>query len=174
MNESKNTRMAVLAVAFLGGGILGFVASELRQSGLASALGAEKAEPATATSGAAQVSPAEAKRVQRFGSAIRVKPEKLDEYLKLHANAWPGVLDMIRRSNLHNYSIYLGKLDDGNLYLFSYFEYTGDDLAADSKKMAADPTTQEWWKHTDPCQIPLKERKAGEHWMTLREVFHTD
>ena len=183
MNRFINTQIAVLGIAvqvavlgivLLAGGIFGFVCSELRRSGSASALGAEKAEPTAATSGAAQDSPAMPKKVQRFGSVIGVKPEKLDEYLKLHANAWPGVLDMIRRCNLHNYSIYLGKLDDGNLYLFSYFEYTGDDLAADSKKMAADPTTREWWKHTDPCQIPLKERKAGEHWMALREVFHTD
>ena len=34
--------------------------------------------------------------------------------------------------------------------------------------------TQEWWKLTVPCQIPQKERKAGEHWMSLKEVFHAD
>jgi L-rhamnose mutarotase len=114
------------------------------------------------------------KKPVRYGSVIGMKPEKLDEYIKLHAATWPEVLAMIAQCNIQNYSIYLGKLNDGNLYLFSYFEYVGDDFAADMKKMASDPKTQEWWKLTDPCQIPQKERKAGEHWMTLQEVFHTD
>jgi L-rhamnose mutarotase len=113
-------------------------------------------------------------KAQRFGSVIGVKPEKLDEYVRLHANTWPEVLATIEKCNIHNYSIYLGKLDDGNLYLFAYFEYTGDDFEADMKRMAADPKTQEWWKLTDPCQIAQKERKEGEHWMKMREVFHTD
>ncbi len=173
MSRTKSTQIAVPAIAVMIGVLLGFAWSELRRSDSAGALAAEKADQA-ADARPAHDSPAKPKKVQRFGSAIGVKPEKLDEYVKLHANTWPGVLDMIRRCNIHNYSIYLAKLDDGKLYLFSYFEYTGDDLAADSKKMAADPTTQEWWKHTDPCQIPLKERKPGEHWMSLREVFHAD
>jgi len=107
--------------------------------------------------------------MQRFGMVIRVKPEKLDEYKRLHAAAWPGVLKTISESNIHNYSIYL---KDG--FLFSYFEYHGQDYAADMAKMAADPVTQEWWKLTDPCQEPLPTRKEGEWWASMEEVFHTD
>jgi L-rhamnose mutarotase len=160
-------RGVTLAAAVMLGVMLGFAWSDLRQSYRSGASAA--GESCFAESPASGP-----KKVQRIGSAIGVKPEKLDEYVRLHANTWPGVLDMLRRCNIHNYSIYLAKLDDGKLCLFSYFEYTGNDLAADSKRMADDPTTQEWWKHTNPCQIPLKERKPGEHWMTLHEVFHTD
>jgi L-rhamnose mutarotase len=113
------------------------------------------------------------KKPMRCGSVIGVKPEKVDEYIRLHANTWPEVLAMIEKCNIRNYSIYLGKLDDGKLYLFSYYEYIGDDYDADMKKIAADPKTQEWWKVTGPCQIPQKERKPDEHWMALKEVFHT-
>ena len=116
----------------------------------------------------------ECKKPVRYGSVIGGRLDKLDEYIKLHADTWPEVLAMIKQCNIQNYSIYLGKLDDGNLYLFSYYEYVGDDHASDMKKMAADPKTQEWWKLTDPCQIPQKERKPDEHWMMLREVFHAD
>ncbi len=107
--------------------------------------------------------------MQRYGSVIKVRPEKLAEYRRLHAAVWPGVLQMIAECNIRNYSIYL---KDG--YLFSYFEYTGDDLAADMAKMAADPTTQEWWKLTDPCQEPLPTRQEGEWWASMEEVFHCD
>ncbi|MFA5154525.1 MAG: L-rhamnose mutarotase, partial [Clostridia bacterium] len=44
--------------------------------------------------------------MQRMGSVIQVKPDKLEEYKKLHADAWPGVLDMIRKCNIRNYSIF--------------------------------------------------------------------
>jgi L-rhamnose mutarotase len=111
-------------------------------------------------------------KAQRYGSVIGVKENKLEEYKRLHADVWPGVLDMIGECNIRNYSIYLGQLDDGNYYLFSYFEYTGDDFEADMKKMAADPTTQRWWSVCEPCQIPQKNRKEGEWWMTMEEVFH--
>jgi L-rhamnose mutarotase len=43
---------------------------------------------------------------------------------------------------------------DGKPYLFSYFEYTGDDFGADMKKMAADTSTRKWWQETDPTQLP--------------------
>ncbi len=115
------------------------------------------------------------KKAQRYGSVIGLKDEMKDEYIKLHADAWPEILKQIKDSNIRNYSIYMGELDDGNLYLFSYFEYTGDDIDADMAEMAKDPKTQEWWKLTDPCQIPQKNRaKPTDNWMTMEEVFHTD
>ena len=107
--------------------------------------------------------------MQRYGSVIKLKPEKLAEYKELHANVWPDVLKMIHECNIRNYSIYY---KDG--FLFSYFEYHGDDFAADMKKMAADPTTQAWWKLTDPCQEPLETRKEGEQWASMEEFFHVD
>lgn len=107
--------------------------------------------------------------MQRYGMLIKVKPEKLDEYKELHANPWPRVLKTIHDCNIRNYSIYL---KDG--YLFGYYEYIGENYAADMAKMAADPVTQEWWKHTDPCQEPLSTRKEGEWWAIMEEVFHCD
>ncbi|MES2454249.1 MAG: L-rhamnose mutarotase [Bacteroidota bacterium] len=112
--------------------------------------------------------------VQRFGSITGLKANKLDYYKKLHAAAWPAVLKKIKECNIHNYSIYLQKIDT-SYYLFSYFEYAGKDFAKDMKKMAADPDTQKWWKETDPCQQPLPETAAkGEIWTNMEEVFHTD
>src|SRR4051812_44684781 len=69
--------------------------------------------------------------MKRYGNIIGLRPEKLEEYKKLHAAVWPGVLQMIKRCNIRNYSIYLRKLPDGNHYLFSYFEYTGSNFEQD-------------------------------------------
>lgn len=112
--------------------------------------------------------------MKRYGSVIGVRPEKLEEYKKLHAAVWPDVLKMIRQCHIRNYSIYLRRLDDGKHYLFSYFEYTGDDFAADMAKMAADPATQKWWAVCKPCQEPLAGRAPDEWWAGMDEVFHLD
>ena len=105
----------------------------------------------------------------RVGSVIKVRPEKLEEYKRLHADVWPSVLGMIEDCNIESYSIYY---KDG--FLFSYFEYTGDDYEADMAKMAADPETQRWWAVCEPCQEPLDTREEGEWWAQMEEVFHLD
>jgi len=111
--------------------------------------------------------------MKRYGSVIGLNPAKLDEYQTLHRAVWPEVLAMIAQCHIHNYSIFLRQLD-GKPYLFSYFEYTGDDFAADGAKMAADPATQRWWDLCKPCQLPLADRQAGEWWADMPEVFHCD
>lgn len=112
--------------------------------------------------------------VRRFGSITGLKAEKLDDYKRLHANAWPSVLKKIKECNIRNYSIYLQKIGEA-YYLFSYFEYTGADFDADMKKMADDPETRRWWKETDPCQQPLPETAAKKQiWTNMEQVFHVD
>lgn len=107
--------------------------------------------------------------MKRYGMVVRVKEELEDAYKHLHANTWPGVLQRISDSNIRNYSIFMR---DG--YLFSYYEYVGEDHEADMEKMAADPVTQAWWKLTDPCQEPVESAAEGERWVEMEEVFHHD
>jgi len=82
--------------------------------------------------------------MQRYGSVIKVRPESLEAYKKYYAAVWPEVLDMIRRCNIRNYSIYLK--DD---FLFGYSEYHGPDYT-------------------------LETRASGEWWANMEEVFHCD
>ena len=105
--------------------------------------------------------------MKHYGMVIKVRSGMLDEYKRLHADVWPDVLKMIGDCNIRNYSIFY---KDG--YLFSYFEYHGDNFEADMAKMAADPVTQKWWELCNPCQEPLASRMQGEWWATMEEVFH--
>lgn len=112
--------------------------------------------------------------MKRYGMVIRLRPEQVEEYKRLHAAVWPDVLRMITACHIRNYSIYLRTLDDGQPALFSYFEYVGGDYEGDMARMAADPTTQRWWAVCKPCQQPLANRAAGEWWSEMEEVFHCD
>ena len=107
--------------------------------------------------------------MKRYGQLIQLKPEAYAEYVEYHAAVWPGVLRTIRECNIRNYSIFhhLG-------LLFAYFEYHGEDFAADLAKMAADPETQRWWEIMMPMQQPLPSCGEGEWWASMNEVFHTD
>ncbi|MFH1737437.1 MAG: L-rhamnose mutarotase [bacterium] len=107
--------------------------------------------------------------MKRYGMMVKVKPEKSEEYIRLHAAVWPKVLDMIKQCNIQNYSIY--HRDD---LLFSYFEYTGEDFDADMKKMAADPTTQEWWAVCTPCFDAPDSAEEKKWWIEMEEIFHLD
>ncbi len=101
---------------------------------------------------------------RRFCQRAWLKPEKVEEYRRLHANAWPGVLKTIEECNLRNY--YIDILDN---LVVSTFEYVGEDYEADMAKMEADPLTQEWWKHTKPC---FQRHEEGVYYEDMAQIFH--
>ena len=105
--------------------------------------------------------------MQRHLQLVGVRPDKRDEYLELHAAVWPEIEQRISDSNITNYSIFI--LGDR---LAAYFEYIGDDFAADMAAMAADPKTREWWALTDPCQEPLPDAASGAIWADATEIWH--
>jgi len=111
-------------------------------------------------------------KIERYAQITGINPERIEYYKELHAAVWPGVLKRIKECNIQNYSIYLKEID-GHPYLFSYFEYTGNNFNEDMLKMATDTETQRWWKETDPTQVPLPDAAAaGKIWSRMEEVFY--
>lgn len=106
--------------------------------------------------------------MQRMGFVIQIKPERLAEYKHLHANVWPDVQDKIRDCNIRNYSIFLREPEN---MMFGYYEYYGCDHDKDMERMAADPTTQEWWDLCKPMMQPLETRAEGEFWSGMEQIF---
>lgn len=104
--------------------------------------------------------------MKRYGLVTRLKPGGYANYKSLHAAVWPDVLKMIKDCHIQNYSIY-----HYEGLLFSYFEYVGDDFKTDMAKMAADPTTQEWWK---ACTPDFDSFTPGEFWTGMEELFYLE
>jgi len=103
---------------------------------------------------------------------IRLLPDKVEEYRRLHAAVPPEVLATIRACGIRNYTIFMRALDDGRPCLFASFEYHGKNYEEDVRRMADDPATQSWWERTEPCQEPIADRAPGEWWAAMEEVFH--
>ena len=106
--------------------------------------------------------------MKRYGFLIGIRPEDIPEYKRLHADVWPEVLEQIRKSHIRNYSIFLREPEN---LLFGYYEYHGEDHAADMARMAEDPKTREWWAVCGPKQLPLESRAEGEWWAEMEPVF---
>jgi L-rhamnose mutarotase len=107
--------------------------------------------------------------VKRVGMVIKIKAEFIEEYKKLHADDNPGVRDLLTEANLHNFSIFLHQLEDGNWYEFGYYEYTGENFEADMARLGKHPRNIEWLEICDPMQVPLE---GYEGWAEMELVYY--
>ncbi len=105
--------------------------------------------------------------MERHGQVVKTKPDQAQRYIELHSAVWPEVLDAIRRSNITNYSIFFR-----DNWLFTYFEYTGDDYESDMKKLLADPVMVKWLELCDPCMQQLDDAPEGVYEMEMQSVFY--
>ena len=110
-------------------------------------------------------------KIKRFASVIELKPEKEQLYRKLHADVWPEVLAAIKNANIQNYNIFITKLD-GKKYLFSYLEYTGDDIEKDFASLLEEKTVRKkWLPLTDACQKVLPSTPEGQQWKPMEMLM---
>ncbi|KAF3912474.1 hypothetical protein ABW20_dc0104626 [Dactylellina cionopaga] len=112
---------------------------------------------------------------RRVGQWVYLKPEYIEEYKKCHAEVWPEVLEQIKDSNIHDYSIFLSLLPRPTL--FASFKYLGKSWDEDMARMMANPKVQEWWKLTDKMQESPVEGAIGSAsgpgwWGQTEEVFY--
>ncbi|KAG7539626.1 hypothetical protein FFLO_03425 [Filobasidium floriforme] len=125
----------------------------------------------------------------RVCQVIGLKPERIEEYEKVHREVWPGVLNALRRANVVDYSIHhmqlpLTTAGTGSAtgqtthLLIAHMRYMGkpEDFEKDMSKVGEDPETQRWWKLTDSMQTSFVDGAVGSAsgpgwWSTGREVF---
>ncbi len=105
----------------------------------------------------------------RIGFLLKVKPDKLEEYKERHTAVWPEMLDALRRTGWHNYSLFLR--EDG--LLFGYFE-TPESFQAALDGMAKEEINQKWQDFMAPFFENLTGAQADQSMLELEEVFHLD
>lgn len=107
--------------------------------------------------------------MKRVGFMLKVKQELIDEYKEHHENVWPEMLEALRSTGWHNYSLFMR--DDG--MLFGYFE-TPESLAAAQAGMADTEVNQRWQdKMSAYFEIP-EGAHPDEMFIELEEVFHLE
>ena len=108
---------------------------------------------------------------KRMGMVIRIRPERIADYKRLHAEGSAAVNALLSACGVRNYSIYLREPEN---LLFGYWEYHGEDWPADATRLGQHEAVRAWLALTDPCQEPLASAGDGEWWSMMDEVFHLD
>jgi L-rhamnose mutarotase len=101
---------------------------------------------------------------QRTAFVLRVRPERLDDYVEAHRAVWPELLEALKAAGIRNYTIFR----DGNR-MFGYFE--ADDLDAAGRHLAGQEVVAHW---QDAMAELLEERVPDEGPPPLEEIFRLD
>ena len=101
---------------------------------------------------------------QRSAFVLRVRPERIEEYVHAHRHVWPEMLDALRSAGIRNYTIFR----HGN-QMFGYFE--SDDLEAAARYLAEQEVSERW---QDAMAELLEQRVPDSGPPPLEEVFRLD
>ena len=99
--------------------------------------------------------------MKRIAFKMKLKPGFEAEYQKRHDAIWPELAELLRKSGISDYSIFL---DEETRTLYAVQKQSGD---CGSQDLAAEPIVQKWWAYMadimetnddlSPVAIPLKE-----------------
>ena len=106
--------------------------------------------------------------MQRVCFQLQVKPERLEEYTARHRAVWPEMLQALKRSGWHNYSLFLR--EDG--LLIGYVEV--ESLAAAQAAMDAEEINARWQEQMGEFFIDLEGARPDTGFLELQEVFHLE
>ncbi|MFJ2813554.1 MULTISPECIES: L-rhamnose mutarotase [unclassified Streptomyces] len=104
--------------------------------------------------------------MQRVCFLLKVRADRLDEYRARHAAVWPQMLEALRATGWHNYSLFLR--EDG--LLVGYLET--EDFAAARAGMEATDVNARWQAEMAPFFESLDGTRPDAAMTPLTEVFH--
>jgi L-rhamnose mutarotase len=104
--------------------------------------------------------------MKRIGTLMKLKPGAEEDYVKIHNEIWDEVVKAAHEANMRNYTVF--RVND---YLFSYYEYIGENFDADMARKNALPVSPKWQEATGA----FRELMDGDSKvMILDEIWHHD
>jgi L-rhamnose mutarotase len=105
--------------------------------------------------------------MKRVGFQFKIRQDRLVEYKKHHKNVWPEMLDALRETGWHNYSLFMR----ANGLIFGYFE-TDESLQVAQARMAAKEINTRWQEFMSA--FVDSNARPDETFIELEEYFHLD
>jgi L-rhamnose mutarotase len=105
--------------------------------------------------------------MKRVGFQFKVRQDRLAEYKEHHKNVWPEMLEALRETGWHNYTLFMRP--DG--LIFGYFE-TDTDLTTAQSKMAVKEVNTRWQESMSSFMDA--SARPDETFVELEEYFHLD
>jgi L-rhamnose mutarotase len=100
----------------------------------------------------------------RIAFTMKLHPGQTEEYRRRHDAIWPELSDLLYKTGIREYSIFL---DEGTMTLFAYLRI---DEPASLESLPAQAVMQRWWAYmqdimdTNPDHSPVTRQ--------LNEVFY--
>ena len=101
---------------------------------------------------------------ERCGFVLRVRPDRIDDYVEAHGRVWPEMLAALKEAGIRNYSNFRDVAT-----VFGYFE--ADDLAAAAAHLEMQEVSARW---QDEMAELLEGRVPDGGPPPLEEIFRLD
>lgn len=95
-----------------------------------------------------------------------LKPDRVDDYLAAHQHVWPDMLDALRESGWHNYSLFLRPVDG---MIVGYLETTDFDRATTEMERTA--VNERWQARMSEFFQPAGSDHDGANPDTVRQLL---
>ncbi|MDR1287534.1 MAG: L-rhamnose mutarotase [Treponema sp.] len=106
---------------------------------------------------------------KKYAWVWNVKPECVEEYVKMHLNPWPEIMKAHSVAGIKNYSIF----QNGNQFFYE-FECDGDPAEAFAK-MTEDSDCIRWNNITSKMlDVSMENENLNTGLQFLREVFYLE
>lgn len=102
----------------------------------------------------------------RYCLVSRVRPDRLEEYRRLHEQVWPELLEALVDAGWRNYSLFLRA--DGTL--IGYVE--AEDLTLAQQRVAQTDVNRRW--QAVASELFVTDRPPDQAWELVPEVFHLE
>ena len=106
--------------------------------------------------------------MQRVCFQLQVRPDRIAEYRKRHADVWPEMRAALTATGWRNYSLFLS----GSGMLIGYVEC--EDFEASRRAMEETEVNARWQAEMAGFFANLEGRRPDEGLLRLEEVFHLD
>ena len=103
--------------------------------------------------------------MKRIANITKLKPGAVEDYRILHDKIWQEIVDAGHQYGLRNFTMF--RYGD---YIFSYYEYIGDDFETDMKKKMKCKNQEEWQQECSRYKTDIKGMAA----IPLEEFWHND
>ena len=103
----------------------------------------------------------------RYAFKLRIKKDAIEEYEAEHKRVWPELLAKLTEVGIHDYSVFR-RGQDLTLVLKT------DDFDKSWDALDRDPVNQRWQAFMGRLFEPVPDKRDGERFAMLKEVFYLE
>lgn len=98
---------------------------------------------------------------------LRVRPERIDDYVADHEHVWPEMQEALRRSGWGDYSLFLDRSTGLVVGVV-----TSDDFDSAQRRMDAEDINTRWQQSMAGYFLPVDDRVPPGAMVELEQYFH--